>query len=163
LHVTGASLFQKEGSEYNAALPERQRTTPPGIAVSQRHQHTSHHTIFDYPEPMGEPMMTQFRTTSAMIMLAGLLWGMFAIPGLQAGEWGPYETEGTVLGIMPEEGLILVDHEPIRAPGYFMGKMEMPFSVSDPALMNGLKVGDRVHFRVSEEKKSRIMDIKKLP
>jgi Cu/Ag efflux protein CusF len=44
-----------------------------------------------------------------------------------------------------------------------MGKMEMPFSVSDPALMNGLKVGDRVHFRVSEEKKSRIMDIKKLP
>jgi Cu/Ag efflux protein CusF len=112
---------------------------------------------------MGEPMMTQFRTTSAMIMLAGLLWGMFAIPGLQAGEWGPYETAGTVLGIMPEEGLILVDHEPIRAPGYFMGKMEMPFSVSDPALMNGLKVGDRVHFRVSEEKKSRIMDIKKLP
>jgi Cu/Ag efflux protein CusF len=112
---------------------------------------------------MGGSMMIQLRTTSAKIMLASLLWGMFAIPALQAGEWGPYETEGTVLGIMPEQGLILVDHEPIRAPGYFMGKMEMPFSVSDPALMNGLKAGDRIHFRVSEEKKSRIVDIKKLP
>jgi Cu/Ag efflux protein CusF len=98
-----------------------------------------------------------------MTMLASLLWGMFAIPGLQAGEWGPYETEGTVLGIMPDQGLLLVDHEPIRAPSYFMGKMEMPFSVSEPALMNGLKAGDRIHFRVSEEKKSRIVDIRKLP
>ncbi len=108
-------------------------------------------------------MTIQLRTTSAQIMLASLLWGTFAIPALQAGEWGPYETEGTILGIMPEGGLILIDHEPIRAPGYFMGKMEMPFSVSDPALMNGLKAGDRIHFRVSEEKKSRIVDIKKLP
>ena len=43
-----------------------------------------------------------------------------------------------------------------------MGQMEMPFSVSDPALLNGLKPGDRVHFRVSEEKKSRIVELKKL-
>ena len=96
-------------------------------------------------------------------MLASMLGAIFTIPGLQAGEWGPYETEGTVLGIMAEQGLILVDHEPIRAPGYFMGPMEMPFSVSDPALINGLKPGDRIHFRVSEEKKSRIVDIRKLP
>jgi Cu/Ag efflux protein CusF len=39
----------------------------------------------------------------------------------------------------------------------------MPFSVADPALINGLKAGDRIHFRVSEEKKSRIVDIRKLP
>jgi Cu/Ag efflux protein CusF len=96
-------------------------------------------------------------------MLASMLWALFTSPGLQAGEWGPYETEGTVLGIMAEQGLILVDHEPIRAPSYFMGPMEMPFSVSDPALINGLKPGDRIHFRVSEEKKSRIVDIRKLP
>ncbi|MGH8067687.1 MAG: copper-binding protein [Candidatus Entotheonellia bacterium] len=98
-----------------------------------------------------------------MIILASLLLGILAVPGLQAGEWGPYESEGTVLGIMAEQGFILLDHEPIRAPGYLMGKMEMPFSVSDPALINGLKVGDRIHFRVSEEKKSRIVDIRKLP
>jgi Cu/Ag efflux protein CusF len=107
--------------------------------------------------------MTQLRITSRIIMLASLLVGSFLCPGLQAGEWGPYESEGTVIGTMPEQGLILLDHEPIRAPGYLMGKMEMPFSVSDPALMNGLKAGDRIHFRVSEDKKSRIVDIRKLP
>jgi Cu/Ag efflux protein CusF len=108
-------------------------------------------------------MMTRLRTTSAIIILVGMLSGGGLIPELQAGEWGPYETEGTVLAIMADQGLILLDHEPIRAPGYFMGPMEMPFSVSDPALINGIKVGDRIHFRVSEEKKSRIVDIKKLP
>lgn len=107
--------------------------------------------------------MTRLHTTTGFIVLAIVLLGILAIPGLQAGEWGPYESEGTVLGIMPEQGFILLDHEPIRAPGYLMGKMEMPFSVADPALINGLKAGDRIHFRVSEEKKSRIVDIRKLP
>jgi membrane fusion protein, copper/silver efflux system len=107
--------------------------------------------------------MPRLRTTSRLVILTGMLWTIFTIPGLQAGEWGPYESEGMVLGIMADQGLILLDHEPIRAPGYFMGPMEMPFSVSDPALINGLKVGDRIHFRVSEEKKSRIVDIRKLP
>jgi Cu/Ag efflux protein CusF len=107
--------------------------------------------------------MRRLRTTSRRIILAGMLWTIFTITGLQAGEWGPYESEGTVLGIMADQGLILLDHEPIRAPGYFMGPMEMPFSVSDLALINGLKAGDRIHFRVSEEKKSRIIDIRKLP
>ncbi len=114
-------------------------------------------------EQMGDSSMTRLHTTARMIILASLLLGILAVPGLQAGEWGPYESEGTVLGIMAEQGFILLDHEPIRAPGYLMGKMEMPFSVSDPALINGLKVGDRIHFRVSEEKKSRIVDIRKLP
>src|SRR5262245_16805852 len=103
--------------------------------------------------------MTRLCTMSRVILLIGLLVGILITPRLDAGEWGPYESEGTILGVMPEQGFILLDHEPIRAPGYFMGKMEMPFSVSDPALMNGLKAGDHIHFRVSEEKKSRIVDI----
>ena len=107
--------------------------------------------------------MPRLLTAFSLIILGSLLWTIFTIPAIQAGEWGPYESEGTVLSIMPDQGLILMDHEPIRAPGYFMGPMEMPFSVSDPALINGLKPGDRVHFRVSEEKKSRIVAIKKLP
>ena len=107
--------------------------------------------------------MPRCRATSRLIMLVSMLWAILPIPALQAGEWGPFETEGTVLGLMADQGLILVDHEPIRAPGYFMGPMEMPFSVSDPALINGLKVGDRIHFRVSEEKKSRIVELKRLP
>jgi Cu/Ag efflux protein CusF len=107
--------------------------------------------------------MPRLLTAFSLIILGSLLWTIFTIPAIQAGEWGPYESEGTVLSIMPDQGLILMDHEPIRAPGYFMGPMEMPFSVSDPALINGLKPGDRIHFRVSEEKKSRIVGIKKLP
>jgi Cu/Ag efflux protein CusF len=107
--------------------------------------------------------MPRLRTTSRLIILAGMLWTIFTTPGLKAGEWGPYESEGTVLGILADQAMILLDHEPIRAPGYFMGPMEMPFSVSDPTLINGIKAGDRIHFRVSEEKKSRIVDIRKLP
>jgi membrane fusion protein, copper/silver efflux system len=100
---------------------------------------------------------------SRRLVLASMLFAIFATTGLQAGEWGPYESEGTVVSILADQGLILLDHEPIRAPGYFMGKMEMPFSVAEPALINGLKVGDRIHFRVSEDKKSRIVEIKKVP
>jgi Cu/Ag efflux protein CusF len=107
--------------------------------------------------------MRRCRMTSRIIILASALWAICAIPGLQAGEWGPYESAGTVLSIMADQGLILLDHEPIRAPGYFMGPMEMPFSVSNPALIDGINAGDRIHFRVSEEKKSRIVDIRKLP
>jgi Cu/Ag efflux protein CusF len=119
--------------------------------------------ICDQPEQWRNTMMLQHRMMSRRIIAVGMLWAIFTTSGLQAGEWAPYETEGTVLGIMADQGQILVDHEPIRAPGYFMGPMEMPFSVADPALINGLKVGDRIHFRVSEEKKSRILAIRKLP
>jgi Cu/Ag efflux protein CusF len=97
------------------------------------------------------------------LVLAGMLFAIFFTSGVQASEWGPYESEGTVMSILVDQGLILLDHEPIRAPGYLMGKMEMPFSVADPALINGLKAGDRIHFRVSEDKKSRIVEIRKLP
>jgi Cu/Ag efflux protein CusF len=90
------------------------------------------------------------------------LWAV-AGPSLHAGTGlRPYETNGTVIGVLPGEGFILIDHEPIEAPGYFMGKMEMPFSVADPTILNGLKAGDRVRFRVSEEKKSRIVELQKV-
>lgn len=96
-------------------------------------------------------------------MLMTLLLYTAAAVRLYAGEWGPYESEGTVIAILPQEASIVLDHEPIRAPGYLMGKMEMPFRVVDPAMLNGLKAGDRIHFRVSEEKKSRIVELNKLP
>jgi Cu/Ag efflux protein CusF len=112
----------------------------------------------------GDSSMTRFfYTVPKTLILAGMLFAIFVTSGVQAGEWGPYESEGTVLSILVDQGLILLDHEPIRAPGYLMGKMEMPFSVAEPALINGLKAGDRIHFRVSEEKKSRIVEIRKLP
>ncbi len=107
--------------------------------------------------------MSPLRKTSSLLLVASLALWILTAPPLQAGEWGPYESEGTVMGLVPDRAEVLLDHEPIRAPGYFMGKMEMPFSVADPSLLNGLKVGNRVHFRVSEEKKSRIVELKKLP
>jgi Cu/Ag efflux protein CusF len=100
---------------------------------------------------------------SRMMFVTSLLIAVCLTTALQAAEWGPYESEGTVVSVLTDQGQLLLDHEPIRAPGYFMGKMEMPFSVADPALIDGLKAGDRVHFRVSEDKKSRIVEIKKLP
>ena len=107
--------------------------------------------------------MTRREFVCELAVLCSILMGVGGPVWLDAGEWAPYETEGSVLGIVPEQGLIVIDHEPIRAPGYFMGPMEMPFSVGDPGQLSGLKTGDRVRFRVSEEKKSRIVEIKKLP
>jgi Cu/Ag efflux protein CusF len=111
----------------------------------------------------GELNMTLHHSTSLLIVLASILLGVIAIPAPQAGEWAPYESQGTVVQVMPEQGFILLNHEPIRAPGFLMGQMEMPFSVENPALLNDLKPGDRVQFRVSAEKKSRIIELKKLP
>ena len=44
-----------------------------------------------------------------------------------------------------------------------MSRMEMPFTVADLALLDGIHVGDRFRFRVSEEKTSRIIELRKLP
>ena len=107
--------------------------------------------------------MTRREFACGLAVLCIILMGVDGPAWVDAGEWAPYETEGRVLGIVPEQGLIVIDHEPIRAPGYLMGSMEMPFSVQDRSQLNGLKIGDRVRFRVSEEKKSRIVEIMKLP
>jgi Cu/Ag efflux protein CusF len=107
--------------------------------------------------------MQRSRLTGGLVLAVSVCLWIVAVPGLQAGEGlRPYETEGTVMAVMPDQGMIVIDHGPIEAPGYFMGKMEMPFSVTDPALLNGLKKGDRIRFRVSEEKKSRILELHKV-
>ena len=116
-------------------------------------------TVYD----MGDSHVMRLYAVSRRLLLASMILAIFGTTDLQAGEWGAYESEGTVVNIVADQGLLLLDHEPIRAPGYFMGKMEMPFSVAEPALINGLNVGDRIHFRVSEDKKSRIVEIRKLP
>lgn len=110
----------------------------------------------------GEKMRRSRSPSGLWIALSLCLWSV-VVPSLQAGEGlRPYETEGTVLAIMPDQSFIVIDHDPIEGPGFFMGKMEMPFSVADPALLNGLQKGDRIRFRVSEEKKSRILELNKL-
>jgi Cu/Ag efflux protein CusF len=108
--------------------------------------------------------MIGLRCMAVLTILSGLLLWLCAARTLHAGsqQWPPYESEGTVIGVLPDQGLLLLDHEPIQAPGFLMGQMEMPFSVSEPALLNGLKPGDRVHFRVSDLKKSQIVELRKV-
>jgi Cu/Ag efflux protein CusF len=103
------------------------------------------------------------RCTLGLFMAVGVVLCALTVPHLQAGEgFGPYETEGTIIAIELDQGFLVLDHDPIRAPGFFMNRMEMPFSVDDPALIKGLKVGDRIRFRVSAEKKSHIVELQKL-
>jgi Cu/Ag efflux protein CusF len=107
--------------------------------------------------------MERRRCMFGLLMMVSAVLCAITAPSIHAGaDLRPYETEGTVIAVTPEQGVLLVDHDPIRAPGFFMGQMEMPFSVDDPALINGLKAGDRIRFRVSEEKKSRILELQKL-
>jgi Cu/Ag efflux protein CusF len=97
-----------------------------------------------------------------MLWLSLCLWAFTAMHLHAGAGLRPYETTGTVLTIRAEDGYIVIDHEPIEGPGFFMGKMEMAFSVADPALMSGLTSGDHIRFRVSEEKRSRIVELQKV-
>jgi Cu/Ag efflux protein CusF len=103
------------------------------------------------------------RCTFGFLMVMSAVFCAIVAPHLQAGEGlRPYETEGTIVAVERDQGFLLIDHDPIRAPGFLMGQMEMPFSVDDPALIKNLQAGDRIRFRVSEEKKSRIVELQKL-
>jgi Cu/Ag efflux protein CusF len=107
--------------------------------------------------------MQRRRIMSEVLVIVSVLLGVTVASLIHAGTGlRPYETEGIVVAVMPDQGFLLVDHDPIQAPGFLMNKMEMPFSVDDPALIKGLTPGDHVRFRVSEEKKSRILEIHKL-
>jgi Cu/Ag efflux protein CusF len=97
-----------------------------------------------------------------MLWLSLCLWAFTAMHLHAGAGLRPYETTGTVLAVLAADGYIVIDHDPIEGPGFFMGKMEMPFSVADPGLMNGLNTGDRIRFRVSEAKKSRIVELQKV-
>lgn len=59
-----------------------------------------------------------------------------------------YTTRGTIEEIREERGQIIVHHENI--PGY-MPEMTMPFLIEDPALFQGLAVGQRIELTFSVE------------
>jgi len=52
-----------------------------------------------------------------------------------------YELEGQILGIEPSRNEVLIRHEDIEG---FMPAMTMPFTVEDPALLDGKQPGDLV-------------------
>lgn len=60
-----------------------------------------------------------------------------------------YEGEGEVRIVNLEDKLLVVKHGPIEG---FMGAMTMGYSVSPPELLQGLKKGDRIRFRIDAAK-----------
>lgn len=58
-------------------------------------------------------------------------------------EEGVHNARGTVIDLDPVGGWVLINHGPIEG---FMDAMTMFFQVSDPALLEGIKVGDGVRF-----------------
>jgi protein SCO1/2 len=52
-----------------------------------------------------------------------------------------YELQGQILAVRPERNEVVIKHEDIKG---FMPGMTMPFTVKDPALLNGKERGDLV-------------------
>ena len=112
----------------------------------------------------GQSFMARLGYAWVVVIVTSLLLGRLATSRLDAGagEWGPFESEGTVLSLQAEQGVIELDHEAIQGPGFLMAPMQMVFTVADPALLNGLSLGDRIRFTVSQERTSRIIALRKL-
>jgi len=74
------------------------------------------------------------------------------------------ETMGVVESIMPDHGMITIAHQPIDAFGW--PAMSMAF-MTKPAYLDDIKVGDTVHFKLSEKANENgdfvILAIKKMP
>jgi Cu/Ag efflux protein CusF len=57
-----------------------------------------------------------------------------------------WQARGVVRAVLPELGVVVLTHEDL--PGY-MGAMTMGFRVRDPALYQGLDIGDTVRFTLA--------------
>ena len=68
-----------------------------------------------------------------------------------------------MLAVDLDKGILELDHDLMRGPGFLMLPMQMSFTIEDRALLTGVSPGDRVRFRVSEEHTSQISELKKLP
>ena len=55
--------------------------------------------------------------------------------------------DGKVTQLDPAQGLLVLRHGEL--PALAMGPMTMGFQVADPAMLRGLKVGDRVRFQAA--------------
>ena len=90
------------------------------------------------------------------MMLAILLSGLLMLGTALAAE---YEATGVVNSIDKGSKTINISHDPIKGMG--MAAMTMDFRVADPAMLNDVKVGHKIHFMVTTDKKGRfvIMDL----
>ena len=66
----------------------------------------------------------------------------------------PYPGTGTLLIVNRKEGWVEIEHEEIKD---LMPAMQMEFWIRNPALMNGVRVGDKVEFVVVEDSKGQYL------
>ena len=59
-----------------------------------------------------------------------------------------YDVKGKVTAVDPKKQTVTLDHEDI--PGLMNAMEEMPFHVESPALLEGIKTGDKVQGRVKK-------------
>ena len=59
--------------------------------------------------------------------------------------------EGQVVATNPNANQLVVDHEEIKG---FMGAMTMGYRIDPPALLEGLKPGDKVRFTIDVQKRT---------
>ena len=52
---------------------------------------------------------------------------------------------GSVIGSLPREGRLIVNHEAIAG---FMAAMEMSYPVASPSMLSGVNPGDRIEFTI---------------
>jgi protein SCO1/2 len=83
---------------------------------------------------------------SGVLLLAGCSGSATEAPK-SSGE-KVYDVKGKVVAVNSEKSEVTLDHEDI--PG-LMRAMKMPFTVSDPKLLQGLQAGDQVQGKVKKD------------
>lgn len=91
---------------------------------------------------MNQPALIPFRRWATFV-LAGVL--SLGVAGCKSDQVSEQEVAGVVAAVEPDRQVLELVHEDI--PGY-MPAMQMPFPVERPELLEGLRMGDQVRFRL---------------
>ena len=77
-----------------------------------------------------------------------LVGGLILAVALSTGALAASMTDGVVQKVDQPAGKVTLKHGPI--PELDMGEMSMVYRVKDPAMLKGIKVGDKVKFEAAE-------------
>lgn len=78
----------------------------------------------------------------------GSMQGMQGMQGMDHGSMVMAEGEGTVKSLDPKAGTVTIQHGPIAALNW--PAMTMTFKASNPALLQGVSVGESVKFQLMQ-------------
>lgn len=116
------------------------------------------------------------RTLLAVVAAASIAWPSFTVSALAQSQTGTgshatgqsrggghaiegmHKVAGSIVKILPDRGMLIVDHEAIPD---VMAAMTMGLKLEDPSEIEGLSVGDRIEFIMHAKNKS-MSKIKKI-